>query len=171
MTLLLLLQSLLSNSTSMWELSTGLDEGAMWDQFFRVPFSPSHCVSLHHSWLPTLFWLSTSSTLTPGLELWGAFVFYPESLAASLDRPLQILPNKMELRRELDNNVDSNLGKIVNKIDSNSWAMTQAFNPHIWEAEAGGSQWVRGQPGLQREFQDRLPYRGTLSKTNKNTNN
>ena len=32
--------------------------------------------------------------------------------------------------------------------------VVQAFNPSTREAEAGGSQWVRGQPGLPSEFQD-----------------
>jgi hypothetical protein len=32
------------------------------------------------------------------------------------------------------------------------------FNPRTWEAEAGGSLWVQGQPGLQNEFQDRQGY-------------
>jgi hypothetical protein len=31
--------------------------------------------------------------------------------------------------------------------------VVHTFNPSIWEAEAGDF-WVRGQPGLQREFQD-----------------
>ena len=31
--------------------------------------------------------------------------------------------------------------------------MAHAFNPSTWEAEAGGFR-VRGQPGLQSEFQD-----------------
>lgn len=30
----------------------------------------------------------------------------------------------------------------------------QAFSLGIWELEAGGSQWVQVQPGLQSEFQD-----------------
>ena len=33
---------------------------------------------------------------------------------------------------------------------------SRAFNPSTREAEAGGSLWVRGQPGLQIECQDRL---------------
>ena len=32
------------------------------------------------------------------------------------------------------------------------------FNPSSWEAEAGGSLWIRGQPGLQNELQDREDY-------------
>ena len=32
--------------------------------------------------------------------------------------------------------------------------MLHAFNPRTWEAEAGGSLWVQGQPGLHSEFQD-----------------
>lgn len=32
--------------------------------------------------------------------------------------------------------------------------MGHTFNPRIQEAEAGGSQWVQGWPGLQREFQN-----------------
>jgi hypothetical protein len=31
--------------------------------------------------------------------------------------------------------------------------VAHAFNPSTWEAEAGGF-WVRGQPGLESEFQD-----------------
>ena len=31
---------------------------------------------------------------------------------------------------------------------------THTFNPSTWEADAGGAQGVRGQPGLQSEFQD-----------------
>ena len=29
-----------------------------------------------------------------------------------------------------------------------------AFNPNTLEAEAGGSLWVQGHPGLQKKFQD-----------------
>ena len=35
--------------------------------------------------------------------------------------------------------------------------VTHTFNPSTWEAEAGGF-WVRGQPGLQNEFQDSQGY-------------
>jgi hypothetical protein len=35
---------------------------------------------------------------------------------------------------------------------------TPAFNSSTWEVEAGGSLWVRGQPGLQGEFQDCQDY-------------
>ena len=31
--------------------------------------------------------------------------------------------------------------------------MVYTFNPSTWEAEAGRSLWVQGQPGLQSEFQ------------------
>ena len=34
--------------------------------------------------------------------------------------------------------------------------MPHAFNPSTWEAEVVGSLWVRGQPGPQSKFQDRL---------------
>ena len=34
--------------------------------------------------------------------------------------------------------------------------VTPAFNPSIWEAEAGECLWVQGHPGLQSKFQDRL---------------
>ena len=34
--------------------------------------------------------------------------------------------------------------------------MVHTFNPSTWEAEADGSLWVQGQPGLQSEFQDKL---------------
>jgi hypothetical protein len=32
--------------------------------------------------------------------------------------------------------------------------LTHALNPSAWEAEAGRSLWVQGQPGLQIKFQD-----------------
>ena len=32
--------------------------------------------------------------------------------------------------------------------------MVHTFNPDTQQAEAGGSMWVQGQPGLQSEFQD-----------------
>jgi hypothetical protein len=35
-------------------------------------------------------------------------------------------------------------------------AVAHTFNPSTQEAEAGGSPWVGGQPGLQREFQNSL---------------
>jgi hypothetical protein len=35
--------------------------------------------------------------------------------------------------------------------------VAHAFNPSIWEAEASNF-WVRGQPGLQSEFQDSQSY-------------
>jgi hypothetical protein len=40
--------------------------------------------------------------------------------------------------------------------------VAHAFNPSTWEAEA-----VRGQPGLQSEFQDSQGYRETLSRKTK----
>jgi hypothetical protein len=44
-----------------------------------------------------------------------------------------------------------------------------AFNPSTWEAEVGRSLCVRGQPGLQSEFQDSQGYtmKPCLKKTNK----
>ena len=36
--------------------------------------------------------------------------------------------------------------------------VAHTFNPSSWEAEAGKSQWVQGQPGLQRKFQDSQAY-------------
>ena len=36
--------------------------------------------------------------------------------------------------------------------------VTHAFNPSTWEAEASGSLWDQGQPGLQSEFQDSQGY-------------
>jgi hypothetical protein len=36
--------------------------------------------------------------------------------------------------------------------------MAHAFNPSTWNAKAGGSLRVRGQPGLQSEFQDSQGY-------------
>jgi hypothetical protein len=36
--------------------------------------------------------------------------------------------------------------------------VTHAFNPGTWEAEAGGSLQIRGQPGLQSDFQDSQGY-------------
>jgi hypothetical protein len=41
--------------------------------------------------------------------------------------------------------------------------MAHAFNPRTQEAETGGSLWVRGQPGLQSEFQDSWSYREKAS--------
>ena len=32
--------------------------------------------------------------------------------------------------------------------------VVHTFNLSTWEAEAGGSLWIQGQPGLQSEFQD-----------------
>jgi hypothetical protein len=47
-----------------------------------------------------------------------------------------------------------------------------ACNPNTWEAEAG-SFWVRGQPGLQSEFQDSQGYteKPCLKKQNKTKQN
>jgi hypothetical protein len=50
--------------------------------------------------------------------------------------------------------------------------VAHAFNPSTWEAEAGGSLadlWVKGQPGLQSEFQDSQGYteKPCLRKQNK----
>jgi hypothetical protein len=50
-----------------------------------------------------------------------------------------------------------------------------AFNPSIWEAEAG-DLWIRGQPGRQSEFQNNLGYIEKYclekqNKTNKQTKN
>jgi hypothetical protein len=36
--------------------------------------------------------------------------------------------------------------------------VAHTFNASTWEAEAGGSLWVGGQPGLQSEFQDSQGY-------------
>jgi hypothetical protein len=36
--------------------------------------------------------------------------------------------------------------------------VVHAFNPSTWEAGAGGSLWVQGQPGLQRESQNNQGY-------------
>jgi hypothetical protein len=49
--------------------------------------------------------------------------------------------------------------------------VAHAFNPSTWEAEAGGFR-VRGQPGLQSEFQDSQGYihRETLSRKIKKQN-
>ena len=42
--------------------------------------------------------------------------------------------------------------------------VAHAFNPSTWEAEAGGSLWVWGQPGLQELVPDKFQcYRETLS--------
>ena len=53
--------------------------------------------------------------------------------------------------------------------------VAHAFNPTIWEAEAGRCLWVQRQPGLQSDFQDSWCYRETLSpkdqKKKKNNNN
>ena len=49
--------------------------------------------------------------------------------------------------------------------------VAHAFNPSTREAEASGSLWVLGQPGLQSEFQDRhQSYREILSRGKKKTN-
>lgn len=40
-----------------------------------------------------------------------------------------------------------------------SWAVAvHAFNPIIQDSEAGGSPWVRGQPGLPNKSQDSQGY-------------
>jgi hypothetical protein len=46
-----------------------------------------------------------------------------------------------------------------------------AFDPSTWEAEAEAADfWVRGQPGLQSEFQDSQGYTEKLClETNKQT--
>jgi len=36
--------------------------------------------------------------------------------------------------------------------------MVHTFNPTMWEAEAVGSLWFWGHPGLQSEFQDSQSY-------------
>jgi hypothetical protein len=36
--------------------------------------------------------------------------------------------------------------------------VAHTFNPSTWEAEVGENFWVRGQPGLQSEFQDSQDY-------------
>ena len=36
--------------------------------------------------------------------------------------------------------------------------VAHAFNPNTWEAEAGRSLWVGGQPGLQSKFQNSQDY-------------
>jgi hypothetical protein len=47
--------------------------------------------------------------------------------------------------------------------------VAHAFNPNTWEADF----WVRGQPGLQSEFQDNRGYteKPCLKKTNKTKQN
>ena len=47
--------------------------------------------------------------------------------------------------------------------------VAHTFNPSTQEAEAGGSLWVRGQPGRQSEFQDNQDYteKHYLEKQNK----
>ena len=49
--------------------------------------------------------------------------------------------------------------------------VVHAFNPSTWEAEA--DFWVRGQPGLQSEFQDSQGYteQPCLEKTKQNKTN
>jgi hypothetical protein len=47
--------------------------------------------------------------------------------------------------------------------------VAHAFNPSTWEAE-GGDFWVRGQPGLQSEFQDSQDYTEKPCLKNKNKN-
>ena len=54
-----------------------------------------------------------------------------------------------------------------NKIRNMRWAVVaQALNLSSQEAEAGGSQWSGGQPGLQSKFQDSQGYtkRNSVSK-------
>jgi hypothetical protein len=47
---------------------------------------------------------------------------------------------------------------------SKSWAWWWLpFNPITWEAEAVGSVWVLGQPGLQSKFQGTQGYTETVS--------
>jgi hypothetical protein len=41
--------------------------------------------------------------------------------------------------------------------------VAHVFHPSTQEAEAGGSLWVRGQPGLQSEFQESQDYEERLS--------
>jgi hypothetical protein len=50
--------------------------------------------------------------------------------------------------------------------------VTQSFNLSTWEAKAGRSLWVQGQPGLQSEFQDSQGYteKPCLGKTERKTN-
>jgi hypothetical protein len=47
--------------------------------------------------------------------------------------------------------------------------VVHAFNTSTWEAEAGRSLWVRGQPSLESEFQDSQGYaeKSCLQKQNK----
>jgi hypothetical protein len=54
--------------------------------------------------------------------------------------------------------------------NSNKTEITaQGFKPSTQEAEAGGSLPVRGQPGLQSEFQDSQGYTEKLVSENKQT--
>ena len=48
--------------------------------------------------------------------------------------------------------------------------VVHAFNPSIWEAEVSRSLRVRGQFGLQNEFQEPELHSETLSQTNKSNN-
>lgn len=36
--------------------------------------------------------------------------------------------------------------------------VAQAFNPSVWETEAGGFLWLWGQPDLQSQFLDRQEH-------------
>jgi hypothetical protein len=47
---------------------------------------------------------------------------------------------------------------IILKILAILGMVANAFNPCIWEAEAGWFLWVQGQPGLHSEFQDSQSY-------------
>ena len=49
------------------------------------------------------------------------------------------------------------------------WVNPTSFNPSTWEAEAGGSLWVRGQPGLQELAPAQAPklQRNPVSKNQK----
>ena len=48
--------------------------------------------------------------------------------------------------------------------------VTHAFDPTTRDAEAAGSLWVWGQPGLQNEFQDSESYREKPCLTNQKLN-
>jgi hypothetical protein len=61
------------------------------------------------------------------------------------------IPGQPGLHREIQRNPVSK--KQTNKLGARA-VVVHAFDPSTWEAERQADFWVRGQPGLQSEFQD-----------------